>query len=105
MKVVIVEHFQCEACRHLYPTKTSALKCESRTVRRDQVVNVGDTVKILSGEGCGGLASVESVFVVDMNWGHYSWEKYWHTVAVTARLLNETGHRQLTFDAYKVVAP
>ena len=52
-------------------------------------------------DGAGKRAKVTSVSIVDKDWGHYRWERYWHTVALTADF-DGWGSRMLTFDSYEV---
>jgi hypothetical protein len=71
-------------------------------VSQDKGVKVGDVVLVTKGDGAGSKATVESRFIFDMEWGHYAWERYWHTVGLTAKLNDSWGTRQLTFDSYEV---
>ena len=105
MKTVQITRYQCETCGESYGTAGAAESCESRPVLQDKGVNVGDVVLVTGGEGAGLWAKVESRCVLSREWGHYQWERYWHTVALTAKLLNGIGHRQLTFDHYEVISP
>lgn len=100
MKTVQVTYYTCELCGARYSNESEARKCESRPVTHDGV-KVGDRVRILTGEGVGDTGIITAVFVYDKNWGHYAWERYWHTVGITAKIDGHTGSRQLTFDAYK----
>lgn len=54
------------------------------------------------GDGKGQMAKVTKIFVYSMDWGHYAWKRYWHTVGITADLVESWGSRQLTFDSYEV---
>lgn len=102
MKTVTIQKYACGICGHAYDTKKQALKCESRPVTHDDV-EIGDIVKILTGDGVGKLVKVDEKWVVDMDWGHYAWERYWHTVACSGKVLDSWGSRQLTFDAREKV--
>lgn len=103
MKTIQIQKYQCDICGALYETAQAAKKCESKPVSEDKGVKVGDMVLITKGEGQGSEATVESRFVFSMEWGHYAWERYWHTVGLTAKVSNSWGHRQLTFDSYDPV--
>ena len=94
--------YTCEICGRAWGNESIALKCESRPVTQDKGVKVGDEVKILRGDGIGEIAIVTSVGIYDMEWGHYAWEHYWHTVFVVADLPSG-GTRQLSFDCYEPV--
>lgn len=98
-----ITRYKCKTCGHVYDSEEAADRCESRPVREDRGVKVGDTVLITAGDGEGMKAKVESIYIVDMEWGHYAWERYWHTVALTAKVIDSWGHRTLTFDSYKVI--
>ncbi len=65
-------------------------------------MKVGDTVIITQGDGEGSKAIVESIHIYDKEWGHYAWDRYWHTVGLTAKVVDGWGHRSLTFDSYKL---
>jgi len=103
MKATQIKRYQCEICGHSYDTVKAAKKCESKPVTEDKGVKVGDVVLITEGECKGMKAKVESRHIVDMEWGHYSWERYWHTVGITAKVIGSWGYRQLAFDSYQPV--
>jgi len=103
MKTTQIKRYQCEICGHSYDTVKAAKRCESKPVTEDKGVKVGDVVLITEGEGRGMKAEVKSRQIVDMEWGHYAWERYWHTVSITAKLLDSWGDRLLTFDSYQPV--
>jgi hypothetical protein len=96
-----VTEFVCEICLSKYSTKESAELCESRPVTEDRGVKVGDVVRIRTGEGEGHFAKVTRLHIIDKDWGHYYANRYWHTVAVTADLIDGWGTRTLTFDSYE----
>jgi DNA-directed RNA polymerase subunit RPC12/RpoP len=100
METITKTFYKCSTCKQQYGTEKEALDCESKAVSQDKGIKVGDKIKITSGEGAGQTATVKSVFVFDKYWGHYAWERYWHTVGLTADL-DSWGSRQLTFDAYE----
>ena len=101
MEPITIIKYQCEICKHLYKTKEDAFGCEEKPISQDTGVKIGDTVLITDGEGSGEKAKVESRWVVDKHWGHYAWDKYWHTVAIGAAV-DSGGNRLLTFDSYKL---
>lgn len=101
MNTIQITRFKCEICGETYSTAQEALNCERKPVSEDKGVKPGDKVRILSGEGTGEIATVERVFVLDKDWGHYAAARYHHTVAVNAKLDNSWGNRQLTFDSYE----
>ncbi len=94
--------YQCSLCKYEYDDEAAALDCESRKVSHDQNVKNGDRVLITEGDGIGEEATVQSVYVIDKYWGHYAWERYWHTICITANL-DTWGSRLLTYDSYKKV--
>lgn len=102
MKTKSVTFYVCEICDGSYGTAEKALRCESRAVSGDKGAKVGDTVLITQGEGAGKRAKVSSVHIVDMEWGHYRWDQYRHTIILTADITG-WGSRALTFDAYELV--
>jgi len=102
MKRVKIIHYQCEICNHIYGDKKLALSCETKKVSKDLGAKVGDKIKVLVGQGTGQEGIVDKISIVDKYWGHYQWEAYWHTVAVTAKL-DDGGYRFLTFDTYQLV--
>ena len=98
-----IEKFKCPTCGKLYTERRDAEVCAARPVSQDRSVKVGDTVRITGGDGAGHTATVERIYVLDREWGHYAWERYWHTVALTARVNGSWGHRMLTFDNYELI--
>jgi hypothetical protein len=103
MKTIQIQKYQCEICGHSYGTAEAAKKCESKPVSADKGVKIGDVVLITKGDGQGMKAQVESRYIVGMEWGHYAWERYWHTVSITAKVLDSWGNRHLAFDSYEPV--
>lgn len=103
MEVMQVQRYKCDVCGHVYDDKARAEKCESKPVQHDRGVKVGDTVTITAGEGAGLTGTVERIYVIDREWGHYAWERYWHTVALEAKVNGSYGHRMLTFDNYETI--
>lgn len=103
MKTNQVQTYTCEICNKTYNTAEGALKCESKPVTKDKGVEVGDRVLVTNGEGRGHYAVVTHVGVHDKEWGHYHWERYWHTVFVSADLVGSYGSRTLSFDSYDTV--
>jgi hypothetical protein len=103
MKTKHITPYECEICGARYSTADVAKKCESKPLSQDKGVNVGDEVLITSGDGKGEKATVERILVYDMEWGHYAWERYWHTIGLVANLNESPGSRQLTFDSYEPV--
>jgi len=100
MKTFQIQQYQCEICGYHYGTAEAAQTCESKPVSEDKGVKIGDVVLVTNGDGQGMKAQVESRFIINMEWGHYAWERYWHTVGITAKVLDSGGYRQLTFDNY-----
>lgn len=91
----------CEICKQSYTNAEAALRCEARPVTQNKNAKIGDQVMITQGDGKGTMATVESVIIFDKDWGHYAWERYWHTVGLTAKLNNGTGSRLLTYTDYE----
>ena len=98
MKEIIKVEYQCEVCNKKYGTESRALKCEGKPVTYDKGTKVGDIVIITSGEGVGQKAEVTKLIGIGLDWGP---EKYWHTIALEADLVDSWGSRMLTFDSYK----
>ena len=104
MKTIEKKFYKCEICGSEYTTQKEALGCEARPLKQDKGVKKGDIITITKGDGAGKKAKVTRVFVYDKEWGHYAWERYWHTVGLSADLIGKDtwGSRQLTFDDYEV---
>lgn len=103
MEKKIIETFKCEICNTTYSSEEQALECESRPVTQDKSVKVGDIIKITKGDGAGEKAKVEDIFIYSKDWGHYLYETYWHTVGISAKLIDSWGNRQLTFSDYEKI--
>lgn len=99
MKKVESVSFECEKCHEIYATEEQAKACEAKPITQDKGVKIGDVVRITRGGGAGEKAKVKSVYVVKRNWGPNG---YWHTVAITAEIVDSCGHRLLTFDDYEI---
>lgn len=102
METIQVTKFKCSLCSTTYSTKKEALSCEGKSVTQNKGVKIGDIITITAGDGCGRLAKVTKVGVIDKSWGHHAWKTYWHTVYVNADILGSFGSRMLTFDSYKI---
>ncbi len=103
MKVIPVTQYQCETCKTIYHHECEALRCESRAVSQDRGVKIGDRVRITGGDGKGNLCEVESVSIINMGWGHHFADRYWHTIAVSGKVIDSWGSRFLTHDDYEVL--
>lgn len=103
MKTITVTSYRCDICGQDYRTKKECAECEGQPISQGKGALVGDAVRITKGDGRGERAVVESVFAYDKAWGHYAWKRYWHTVGLTARLVDSHGVRQLTFDDYEMI--
>ena len=93
--------YKCSTCGSMFHSEVEATQCESRSVTQDKGVQVGDQVRITAGDGDGKTATVSARFVIDKDWGHYQWKRYWHTVGLTAKIDEGPGTRMLTFDTYE----
>lgn len=93
--------YECSVCGAEYETEKEAASCERKKVTKDKGVKKGDTIKITNGDGTGKYATVEDIFIYSKYWGHYAWKRYWHTVGLNAKLIDDWGSRQLTFDDYE----
>jgi hypothetical protein len=105
MKEKVHKFYACEICGEEYGTEKEAIECESKPISEDKGVKVGDIVRITGGDGKGKEAKVTRVYIIDKDWGHYSWKRYWHTVALNADIINHWGSRMLTFDQYELLTP
>lgn len=103
MKTLNTTTYQCEVCGEMYSSQAEAMICESQPLREDKGVQVGDTVRITAGDGAGQLAVVTHRYVLNKDWGHYQYARYWHTVAVNADIKGSGWSRMLTFDQYEKV--
>lgn len=95
--------YECSICGNKSKSKEGIEKCESRPVSQDKGVKVGDIILITTGEGAGKKGKVTDILIYDQSWGHYAWERYWHTIGLTVDLIDYYGSRQLTFDDYEVI--
>lgn len=103
-KPLNITRYQCATCGTVYDTEKQANACEGRPISQDKGVKVGDMVRITSGDGTGQRAVVKSLSIVSRDWGHYAWERYWHTVALDVRFEgHEALGRFLTFDSYEPI--
>jgi hypothetical protein len=100
MKIISKKYYVCGVCDCQYVFESAALECEAQPTTQDKGVVEGDIVMITGGQGAGCKAKVTDVYVIDKYWGHHSWKRYWHTVAITADLIDGSGTRTLTFDDY-----
>ena len=102
MKIIkkAVTVYVCQRCDRGYDIKDDAIKCESRPVQL-QYINIGDTVRVIDGDGAGESAKVVSKKVIDMEWSHYFADRYWHTIGIEVKFDNGMS-RFLTFDGYKL---
>lgn len=103
MQLITKEFWQCETCGEEYSSVKEAKSCESRPVSMDKGVKVGDEVMITRGDGAGQRGKVEKISIVDKYWGHYAYERYWHTIALDVKVIGGWGNRFLTFDDYKLI--
>lgn len=97
----IIQTYQCGVCGQIFGTVIDCLHCEKQPVTKDTGVQIGDRVKILSGDNAGEFGTVSRRIVVQQDWGHYQWKRYWHTLAIEVRC-DSGGNRFLTFDAYSL---
>lgn len=103
MKTETFQKYQCEICKEYYSSPEDALDCESKSVTQEKCVRVGDLVRITLGDGTGSLCKVKHIGIISKYWGHYAWERYWHTVYVDGDVVDGWGSRFLTFDSYEVL--
>lgn len=103
MKTIKIERYECDICHQGYETAEAARACESRPVKHDKGVKIGDEVLITGGDGRGLRCKVETIGVHDKDWGRYASERYWHTVFLTGKVVDSWGHRQLSYDQYEVL--
>ena len=103
METVTTTTYKCEICGTPYGYKESALACEARAMTGDKGAQVGTKIRITTGQSVGKTATVTKRWIYDKEWGHYAWERYWHTVGLSADIDNSPMSRQLTFDDYEVI--
>lgn len=104
MKINHHSTYECEICHENYGSAEKALECESRPITADKFVKIGDLVRIVRGDGAGYThGKITKITVISKDWGHHSWERYWHTIGVVVDLEGDVGTRFLTFDDYEVV--
>lgn len=96
--------YQCLTCKAIYDKEQPALDCAERPVQYNRGITPGDIVLITRGDGEGHTATVTKVSIMDKHWGHYQWEKYWHTVALNADVNHRNfASRLLVFDSYTTI--
>ena len=81
------------------PTREEAFNCKSKPITQDKGIKLGDKVRILNGNGAGGLGLVKRLVVIDKKWG----QRYWHTIMLIVDIVGSFGSRQLVFDDYEKV--
>ena len=99
MKTITTVTYQCEICGGVYATKESARDCEVTSIKRDRGVKIGDTVIITSGDGKDERAKVTRIGVLSPEEANH-YNKYIHTVYLTANIINGWGTRTLMWDTY-----
>lgn len=104
MKISQVTKYTCEICGSSYFSPEKAELCESRELSGDKGAKVGDIVLITRGDGAGSKAKITEISVCSREYGHYAWERYWHTVCVVADLIDDFGSRSLLFDDYEMLS-
>lgn len=102
MKTVTKQFYQCDICATKYPEETEASLCESKPVSQDKGVEVGDIVLITHGDSSGKKARVTRKIIFSKDWGYYQSERYWHTVGLEVKVINDIWCRLLVFDNYTV---
>jgi hypothetical protein len=100
MKRIEIVKYECEKCGARYDSPHSAQQCESKPIREDRGVKIGDEVLITSGDGAGLRCKIESVGVHRPDYGPSA---YAHTVYLSGKVIGSWGHRQLSFDSYKTI--
>lgn len=104
MKIETKKVYICEICGARYDKKEVAKKCESVAISQDKGVKIGDIVRITKDKGFGARGKVTKIFVYSMTWGHYDWQRYWHTVGLEVDVIDSWGSRLLTFDSYELIS-
>jgi len=94
--------YACPVCGCQYETNSEAMDCASHPISENRGVGIGDVVRITRGDGRGEFAKVIRVGILSKYYGHYQWEKLWHTIYVEADLIESFGTRMLSFDNYEV---
>lgn len=90
----------CDICDQQYDNEQDALKCESTPLKDDKGVEIGDVVLITGGEGKGHHAKVSRLIALKPTWYN---ERYHHSIALTAEVIDSWGSRLLTFNDYEVL--
>lgn len=98
-----ITKYVCEICGAEYSSSNVAISCESKPISKDKGVNIGDKVLIIKGDGFGKKGLVKNVNVFSKEWGHYNWERYWHTIGLLVDVVGSFGSRLLTFDDYEAI--
>jgi len=94
--------YACDLCGKSFEHLVSAEECERLPIQ-NRKAEIGEIVRILSGEGKGLLATVKYTRVLEPGWGPGS--MYDHTWAVSVDITEPggkyIGSRFLTFDTYE----
>jgi hypothetical protein len=101
--LIQLQRFRCDICKTLYNTKTEALSCESQPISHDMGIEISDVVLVVTGDRMGEKARVISTWIIDKYWGHYAWERYWHTVGLSVEYIDGHAVRMLTYDDFERV--
>lgn len=97
MKEIVTTKYQCERCLAIYPSADEAKTCQKRKVKGKRP-DIGETILILKGEFKGQHAKVYKVFVNSL-W-HGGSKKYWHTVGVLAKIIDQESTVRLYWNEY-----
>jgi hypothetical protein len=95
-----ITQYVCEVCCQVYYNEQDALKCEATPLKDDKGVKVGDIVLITEGDGKGHNAKVTDIKVLPPT---YYTDKYHHSIALTADVIDSWGCRFLTCTDYEVI--
>ena len=90
--------YQCSLCKKEYTDIKEAEECNARSIQNDVGIQVGDIVKVTMGECKGLLGKVTGISIADKYWGHYFWEKYWHTPVYTIEIINKSCCTSATYN-------
>lgn len=95
-----MEKFKCSICGTNFKDEITAKLCEQNNkITKQTIIDIGDCVKIKTGEGAGELVKITKKIIFDIEWGNYAWKRYWHTEGLIVEFENGGG-RILTFDDY-----
>jgi hypothetical protein len=95
-----MKSYECSVCNTKFETAKERDFCQSKnSISHKTTLNIGDKVKVRTGDGAGEFATISKKVIFDCQWGHVLWKRYWHTEGLIVDFGGGYG-RMLTYDDY-----